>query len=117
MVHYNEPYVIVTAHLEHLVYTLNLSPTSNIFSTFYTSLLHPFIFNDDNLYSMHAHAEPGPVVTSDGQLKHVVEKIIDHRRCGYGFQYLVRHDQWMCRVDVENLAALDLFLQENGLEL
>ena len=75
------------------------------------------------MFPSRAHSEPGPIVSEDGQQEFLVEHIIDRRRRGRGYQYLVRwkgygpeHDMWMPRTQVEDLEALDVFLRENNLD-
>ncbi|KAL1939191.1 hypothetical protein VTO73DRAFT_10232 [Trametes versicolor] len=71
--------------------------------------------------SYRSNPEPGPVVTPDGEEEYFVERILDRRRVGRGYQYLVRwlsygpgSDSWLPGREVESLAALDNFLRERG---
>lgn len=54
---------------------------------------------------------------ADGQEEWQIDEIIDQRRRGRGYQYLVRwtgygpeEDCWLARKDVEKCAALDRWL-------
>ncbi|KAJ3537343.1 hypothetical protein NM688_g6704 [Phlebia brevispora] len=116
------PEVIYKAWLDSSVYTLDLPESSHIFPTFHGSLLRPFIPNDDTLFPHRAHEQPGPIVGPRGQEEFFVERILDRRRRGRRWQYLVRwrgygpeHDQWLPRAEVEDLAALDAFFTEHGI--
>ena len=61
--------------------------------------------------------QPPPIVTPDGVEEYLVEEIIDSRRRGRGWQYLVRwsgygaeHDRWLSRTALEDCEALDRWL-------
>jgi len=63
----------------------------------------------------------GLVLLPDGQEEHVIERILDERRRGRGWQYLVRwkgygqgDDKWLSRRDVEETIALDEWLRKRG---
>ncbi|KII89940.1 hypothetical protein PLICRDRAFT_64000, partial [Plicaturopsis crispa FD-325 SS-3] len=85
--------------------------------TFHASLLSKHVANDDVLFPSRANAEPGSVVTADGEVEWTVERIIDERRRGRGFQYLVRwagygpeSDLWLPRRELDDCEALDIWL-------
>ena len=57
------------------------------------------------------------MVLADGREEHVIERIMDERRRGRGWQYLVRwkgygpgDDEWLPRRGVEETIALDEWL-------
>ena len=121
MVRYDGPYKVIKASPDSSVYTLELPPHLDIFPTFHASLLKPFIPNDDQAFPSRSHEEPPPVITSDGP-EYLVERILDRRRIGRGFQYLVRwfgygaqHDSWLPGREVKDLAQLTTFLREHNL--
>ncbi|OJT04019.1 Transposon Tf2-7 polyprotein [Trametes pubescens] len=106
MVRYDGPYTILHAHPDTSVYTLDLPPAMKIFPTFHSSLLKPFRPNDDERYPSRAHPRPGPIITEDGVEEYTVESILDRRRRGRGWQYLVRwagygpeEDRWLAGTD------------------
>lgn len=122
MVRWDGPYTILHSHPEFSVYTLDLPAHMHIFPTFHTSLLKPFHANDDALFPSRAHPRPGPVVTENGVEEWEVERILDRRPQGRGFQYLVRWrgygpdaDSWLAGREVEDLEALDQFLEDHPL--
>ena len=55
---------------------------------------------------------------ANGQEEHVIERILDERRQGRGWQYLVHwkgygpgDDEWMLRREVEEMIVLDEWLR------
>lgn len=122
IVRFDSPYTISRAHPATSSYTLDLPPTMNIFPTFHSSLLRPYLANDDALFPGRANAEPGPVVTANGEEEFFVDRILDRRRVGRRYQYLVHwlgyglgSDSWLLGREVTDLAALDQYLAENNL--
>lgn len=80
----------------------------------------PFHENDAELFSSRKSARPGPVITSDGEEEWLVERIIDSRRVGRSFQYLVRftgygpeEDQWLPGQELWENAALTVWLDNH----
>lgn len=123
MVRYDGPFVVSKAHPSTSSYTLDLPASMRIFPTFHGSLLRPYLENDSDAFPGRRFPEPGPVVTPDGEEEYFVERILDRRRVGRGWQYLVRwlgyssgSDSWLPGREVEDLAALDDFLKEIGAE-
>jgi hypothetical protein len=122
MVRYDGPYVVAQAWPDTSVYTLDLPPHMSIFPTFHASLLRPWRENDDSLFPGRAHEEPGPIATPDGP-EHVVDRILDRRRWGRGYRYLVswkgygpEHNRWLPGSEVNDLRQLDDYLYENHLD-
>ncbi len=122
MVRYDGPYDVTSANPATSTYTLDLPPSMKIHPTFHGSLLKPFLSNDNERFPARSDPEPGPIVTADGQEEYFVDRILDRRRRGRGWQYLVRwkgygpgSDSWMAGTDVRDLAALDVFLREHNL--
>ena len=94
-----------------------------IFPTFHSSLLRPYHPNNNTLFPSRSHTRPGPIVTEDGNEEFIVESIVDHRRRGRGFQYLVRWkgygpdaDSWLPGKECKDLAALDTYLAHNSVD-
>ncbi|KAJ3480303.1 hypothetical protein NLI96_g8442 [Meripilus lineatus] len=119
MVRYDGPYKILRAFPDSSVYTLDLPDTMKIFPTFHASLLKPFNSNDDALFPGRSHPKPGPIITENGEEEWEVECILDRRRRGAGYQYLVRWkgwgpdaDSWLPGKEVAELEALDMFLKD-----
>ena len=77
--------------------------------------------NDDELFPGRALEEPGPLVTTEGEREWFVEQVLDRRRRGRGYQYLVRwrgygpeQDTWLPGRDVANLEALEVWARDNN---
>ena len=92
----------------------------NIFPTFHASLLKPWRANDPEYFPSHEYSRPGPILNTDGEEEWPVERILDKRRRGRGWQYLVRwsgygpeHDEWLPGSEVGNLEAYGAWLEEN----
>lgn len=123
MVRYDGPYKITRAHPEASAYTLKLPATLKIFPTFHVSLLRPYRRADGSLFPSRIHPEPGPIVGEDGQEGWVVDRILDKRKWGRGYQYLVsfdgygkESDTWLPAREVEDLSAFDEWLKVNDPE-
>jgi len=119
---YDGPYVIIDAHPETSNYTLELPNSPNTYPTYHASKLKPFLPNDPELFPTHEYEQPGPIVTNDGLEEFQVEEIVDSRRRGKGWQYLVRwsgygpeHDRWLAGSAINDCAALDLWLDGGNL--
>jgi hypothetical protein len=66
-------------------------------------------------------ARPGPVLSPEGLEEYHVQQIIDSRKRGRGYQYLVRwtgygpeHDRWLPGRELEDCEALDKWLNGEG---
>ena len=124
MVRYDGPYRVIQAWPDSSTYTLDLPDSMNIFPTFHASLLRPYRVNDPDLFPGREHPLPGPVVTTDGQVEWEIKCLLDRRRRGRGWQYLVRWkgyppsaDSWVAGSEVADCEALDIFLAANHLPM
>jgi hypothetical protein len=114
---YDGPYRITDAHVETSNYTLELPNSPNTYPTYHTSELKAFLPNDSTLFPSRETAQPQPIVTVDGLEEYHVQEIIDSRRRGKGWQYLVRwtgygpeHDRWIAGSTLEDCTALNTWL-------
>jgi hypothetical protein len=114
---YDGPYRITDAHVETSNYTLELPNSPNTYPTYHTSELKAFLPNNSTLFPSRETAQPQPIVTVDGLEEYHVQEIIDSRRRGKGWQYLVRwtgygpeHDCWIAGSTLEDCTALDTWL-------
>lgn len=112
-------YKITQAWPSSSTYKILIPDQPNAYSVFHASELKPYHENDPILFPSRQHDEPPPV-TINGQEEFIVDRIIDQRRRGRGFQYLVRwlnygpeHDLWIPRRQLENCVALDIWQQKN----
>ena len=86
---FDGPYVITATDEKHSTVTLDLPNHSSLFPVFHTSEVKPFHENDDTLSPTHALHSPDPV-SIDRTQEFFMDKIVDERRWGKGYQYLVR---------------------------
>ena len=99
------PYWIARAFPHTSTYQLDIpNAPSNSCLTFHTSQLKRYVPNDSALFPGRELSRDGPITLPDGQKEHVIEQIIDDRRRGRGWQFLVRwkgygpgDDEWMPR--------------------
>ena len=119
MPRFDGPYKVIKAHQEFSAYTLDL-PNSNKFPTFHVSQLKPFRATDRELFPERVKDWPDSVIV-DGFEEWPVEAIIDERRCGRGYRYLVRfvnqppsEDRWLAGSLLQENEALDKWLQKKG---
>lgn len=83
--------------------------------------IKPWLPNDDAKYPSRTIDNPGPVDVN-GVEEFLVDSIIDHRKIGRGYQYLVHFkgfgpedDRWIAGREMENNEALDIYLKNNPL--
>ncbi|KAG9217547.1 hypothetical protein CCMSSC00406_0008474 [Pleurotus cornucopiae] len=109
--------IVVRANPEKSSYTLNMPNAENIFPTFHSSLLRPFVENDGNLFPSRNLERPAAVAGDSGDDEYFVDEIIDEKRGRRGMEYLVsfrgygdKENCWLPRREVEELEALDRWL-------
>ena len=116
------PYRVVKAFPQTSTYRLEIpnAPSNSCF-TFHASQLKRYVPNDQELLPGRELSRDGPVLLANGQEEHVIERILDERRHGRGWQYLVRwkgygpgDDEWMPRREIEETIALDEWLRKKG---
>ena len=90
-------------------------------SSYHTSELKHRILNNDDLFSLWAHPEPGPILMEDSLEEHQIESILDLKCQGCGWKYLVRwfgygveHDKWISAKYLNENEALDVWLENGG---
>ena len=114
------PYRVTKAFPQTSTYRLDIpNAPSNFCFTFHASQLKRFVPNDRELFPGRELSRDGPVVLPSGREEHVIEGILDERRRGRGWQYLVRwkgygpgDDEWMPRREVEETVALGEWLRK-----
>jgi hypothetical protein len=118
MPRFEGPYYVTAINEKKSLVTVNVK---NKAITFHSSQVRPFIENDANLFPGRANPEPGPIETKDGTWEHRVARIIDRKRRGKGWRYLVEwegygpeHSEWLPGRMVNDLEALDVFLRKIG---
>ena len=116
------PYRVLEAFPQTSTYRLEVpNPSPNFCPTFHASQLSRYVPNDRDLFPGRELPRDGPVVLANGEEEHVIEKILDDRRRGRGWQYLVRwkgygqaDDEWLTRRELEDTIALDEWLRKKG---
>ena len=118
---YNGPYTIVDTDKHHSTVTLELLNAPNIFPTFHTSEVLPFIKNNPVLFPSQKFEEPPLILTPEGDEEFFIDKILDQHRWGCSYQYLVcwcryghEHDQWLPHSELQDCSALDNWLATRG---
>jgi len=114
---FDGPYHMVDAHAAKSMYMLNLPNEPNCFPTFHSSLLHPFVDNDPNLFPLRTLPMPDAIVTPDGQEEWLVDRILYECKHSHGYQYLIcwqgwgpKEDRWLSGWELVDCAALDVWL-------
>jgi hypothetical protein len=111
---YDGPFSVTKAFHEMSSYTLHLPNSPNVFPTYHASLLKHHVENDAEPFPSCELERPGPVMTKNDLEEYDVEKIIDERKRGHGYQYLVRwsgyfegNNLWLPQHELEDCEALD----------
>ena len=119
MPRYDGPYEIVDVHLAASTITLNIPNSPNLFPTFHISNVKPWHANDDDKYPTRTLDQPGPL-NVNGLEEFLVDSIIDHKKIGKGFRYLVHfkgygpeNDRWIASRELDNNEALDTYWKQN----
>jgi len=108
MPRFNRPFKVTHAYPESSTYTLLLPKATKIHWMFHSSLLQPFMENDPLLFPSCTLGCPRPIVTTDGEIKYFIDRIIDEHTHDWGKQFLVRWlgygpeaDLWLpqCKID------------------
>ncbi|KIJ51683.1 hypothetical protein M422DRAFT_244012 [Sphaerobolus stellatus SS14] len=86
---YDGPYSVTAAFPEKSEYTLCLLNNPKTFPRFHASLLKQFIPNDPTIFLDHNFTHPNTIITADGTKENYIDKIMNERRCGHSWQYLV----------------------------
>lgn len=90
MPRYDGLYTIVDMDEKHSTVMIKLPNASNIFPTFHTSEVLPFVENNNSLFPSQKFEEPPPILTPEGKKEFFINKILDQRCRRQGHQFLVR---------------------------
>lgn len=121
MPRFDGPYTVTDAFPLRSVYSIDIPSSPDLYSKFHASLLKRFVPNDASLFPSRQMPEhPGTVVTENGE-EWFVDRIVDERKRGRGYQYLVRWvgegpetQVWLPRSELEDCEALDTWLKAVG---
>jgi hypothetical protein len=120
MPRFDGPYLVTNSFPETSTVTLDIPHAPNIFPTFHTSHVKPFIPNDNLKFPSRTLERPGPInIQPDGCPEYRVDKIIDHKKTSHGnIKYLVRwfgygpeDDVWIPGHELQDNGALDDYLE------
>jgi hypothetical protein len=113
------PFQVTHSHPEASSYTLDI--WTNAYPVYHASELNPHLANNSTLFPNCEFSQPGPILTANGLEEHTVEEIIDSRRRGCGWQFLVHwlgygshHDEWLPAANLNDCEVLDLWYQTGG---
>ena len=91
----------------------------NLFPTFHVSNVKPYLSNDNDKYPTRTLEQPGPIDVN-GAEEFEVNSIIDYRKIGRGFRYLVRFsgygpegDRWIAGRELDQNEALEVYWKKN----
>lgn len=115
MPRFDGPYEIMDVNEDTSVIELNIPSAPNIFPKFHTSLVKPFRQNDDSKFPARTLQAPGPVEV-DGEEEYFIDRIIDHKKVGRSYKYLVRWagehaggDRWLSEKFLTETEALEKY--------
>jgi len=117
MLRYDGPYTVEKAFPERSVYTLDMPNSPNLYPTFHAALLLKYMPKNPSSFPGRVRKHLGTIIMEDGEVEWWVESILDERKRGRGYQYLVRwvgegpeNDLWLPRRELEDCEALDVWL-------
>jgi hypothetical protein len=117
MPRFDGPYTVTDVNPDSSTVTLDLPNSPNIFPTFHTSMVIPYVENDATLFPEREFLKPPAISMDDGSSEYFIRDIVDERRCGNGFRYLVRwtgygpeEDRWLAGSELKDTEALDIWL-------
>jgi len=117
MPQYDGPYTIINIDEDDSTVTLDLPNSPNIFPTFHTSEVAPYVENDAILFPNREFSRPPADTMEDGSEEYFIRDIIDEHRCGCGYHYLVQwvsygaeDNHWLKGADLKDTEALDIWL-------
>lgn len=116
MPRFDGPYKVIGANPARSSYTLHMPNAPNTFPVFHSSLLRKCVANNVDLFPSRELERPGAVLVGEDE-EWMVDRIVDEKKGRRGLEYLVRYkgygaeeDRWLPRRDIEDLAALDVWL-------
>lgn len=118
---YDNPYTIVDMDEQHSTVTIELPNAPNIFPTFHTSEVLPFIENNPSLFPSCKFKEPPLILNPKGDEEFFIDEILDQCRRGHSYQYLVcwhgygqEHNWWLPHLKPQDCSVLDDWLASRG---
>ncbi|KAJ3568702.1 hypothetical protein NP233_g5537 [Leucocoprinus birnbaumii] len=129
---YDGPYRIVATDESHSTVTLDIPGPDNKCRVFHTSVVRKFVApgpehrgGEELTRQTSRSKDPPPIMTRTGP-EYVIEKILQHRRKGNGYEFEVKwrdfpdseeHNEWMTTTKLKHTVALERYLQTTGLTI
>ena len=82
MPRFDRPYTITDIDEENSTVTLDLPNSTNIYPTFHTSQVMPYIKSDTEKFLSQHFEEPDPIITEDSNEVQYIDRILDAQRRG-----------------------------------
>jgi hypothetical protein len=118
MPRFDGPYEIVDVHHDASTITLDMPNAPNLFPTFHISNIKLWQPNDDTKYPTRTLEQPGPIDVN-GTEEYLVDTLLDHRKVGRGYRYLVHfkgygseNDRWISGRELEDNEALEKYWEQ-----
>ena len=119
MPRFDGPFLIIATNESKSTVTLDLPSTSKCHPVFHTSEVLPYKENDPLLFPSRQFSKPAPITDENGNEEFLIRDIIDERRSGRSFKYLVHwigygeeENHWVPRKLLEDTEALDIWLAQ-----
>ena len=120
MPRFDGPYTVIDTDETDSTVTLDLPNSPNIFPTFHTSEVVPYVENDATLFPGREFSRPPPITVEDGTEEYFVCDIINKWRWGRGYRYLVcwigygpEENRWLLGSELKDTEALDIWLAKS----
>ncbi|KAJ3567660.1 hypothetical protein NP233_g6218 [Leucocoprinus birnbaumii] len=129
---YDGPYEVVAIDEPHSTVTLDVPGPDHKCRVFHTSVVRKFISpvpehqrGEEVTRHTSLAKDPPPIMTRTGP-EYVIEKILQHRRKGNGYEFEVKwrdfpdseeHNEWMTTTKLKHTVALEKYLQATGLTI
>ncbi|GAW09020.1 reverse transcriptase-RNase H-integrase [Lentinula edodes] len=117
---FDGPYEVIQAFPATSHYTLDMPNQPNAYPSFYVDQLKQFVPNKPELFPSCQQDIPEPTII-DGHEEFDIDRILDSRRRGRGWQFLVRwvdqppsEDRWLSYSALHDCEALDDWVRNGG---
>ena len=117
MPRFDGPFMILKMNESASTVKLDLSPDSRSHPIFHTSPVLPYHKNNAELFPSHKFSMPELIINESGKQEYFVCDIINKKRSGHGYKYLVRwigygdeENRWLSQKELEDTEALDTWL-------
>lgn len=115
MPRFDGPYIVTDMHTYASTVTIDIPSAPNVFPTFHSLLVKSFHQNNNSKFPSCTLDKPGPIEVNSHE-EFFVDCIIDHKRVGQGFRYLVQwhgkapgEDQWIKGANLDENEAINIY--------